>query len=131
MQRARGMLIVAASVASLLGTARAQVGSEAPASIVVFPKIVVDGTRDTVVQLSNSANVTVYAHCWYLNGAPANPQLPPGPANPPQWTPTDFQLSLTKQQPTTWVVSLGRPPDVMETPCSLAIRDCYGAGLDP
>jgi len=133
MQSAGAVLIVAAGVAGLLGTARAQVGSEQPASIVVFPKIVVDGTRDTIVQLSNTANATTYAHCWYRNGALANPALPPGPANPPLWTSADFTVVLTKQQPTTWVVSRGRMADVPVERCTRdpSNYDCYGAGFDP
>ena len=130
MKVAKALLLV--SVVWGVGSARAQVGSDAPASIVVFPKIIVDGTRDTVVQLSNTSNFTAYAHCWYLDGALPFPLLPPGPDNQPQWTSTDFALALTHQQPTNWVVSQGRPADATEAPCSrLSDNDCYGAGIDP
>jgi hypothetical protein len=129
--RVAGLLV--AGVFGLLPAAGAQVTTEHAASIVVFPKVVVDVSRDTVIQLSNSANATIAAHCWYVDGALVAPELPPGPLNPPRWTITNFDLVLTQQQPTSWVASRGRPVDPLDEPCGNfpPAYDCYGAGFDP
>jgi hypothetical protein len=50
----------------------------------------------------------VHAHCFYVNGALTFPELPAGPINPPLWIEVDFDIWLTKQQPTHWLVSEGR-----------------------
>jgi hypothetical protein len=125
--------VVLASAIGWAAPAAAQVTTDQPASIVVFPKVVVDASRDTVIQLSNTANATVGVRCWYVDARLLFPELPPGPSNPPQWIVTDFELVLTRQQPTVWVGSRGRPIDALDEPC--AVRppdyDCYGAGFDP
>ncbi len=132
------------------GLAPAQVTTEQSASILVFPKVVSDGTRDTVIQITNTSNSMVHAHCFYVNGALTFPELPAGPINPPLWIEVDFDLWLTKQQPTHWVVSQGRLVDATDAPCTnnappppsgtigQADSDlwpnglaCNGAGLDP
>jgi hypothetical protein len=120
--------------AILLGAALpalGQVSTEHPASMVVFPKVVFDGSRDTVVQLTNHANAAVHAYCWYVNGAVLLP-LPPGPGNPPLWQTTDFTLTLTQRQPTSWVASRGRIVSA-DGVCSEEGPpfECYGRGLDP
>jgi hypothetical protein len=84
------------------------VSTERGGSIIVFPKVVWDGTRDTIIQIGNLSNSMVHAHCFYVNAAPVNPSLPPSSSNPPQWNETDFDIWLTRQQPTHWVASLGR-----------------------
>lgn len=99
--------------------------SEITGSVVVYPKVIWDGTRDTIIQLANTRNSLAYVHCFYVNGAPVNPNLPPGPNNPPLWTVTDFELVLTRQQPTMWVASAGRRVDYTTSFGS------YGAGFDP
>jgi hypothetical protein len=129
------------------------VTTEQSASILVFPKVIADGTRDTVIQITNTTNVMRHAHCFYVNGAPVDSTLPPGPLNQPQCMETDFDLWLTKQQPTHWVVSRGRqiyPPDqdCRKVPCDpdtsggpravtdvtpvlIPAADCCDAGFDP
>jgi len=99
---------VALAVVMTAGVARADVTTERPGSILMLPKIVADGTRDTLIEVSNTSNTLVTAHCYYVNGAPANPALPPGPTNPPLWQELDFFLFLTRQQPTQWLASEGR-----------------------
>ena len=84
------------------------VTTEQSASILVFPKVIADGTRDTIIQITNTSNNMRHAHCFYVNGAPTIPGLPPGSLNPPLCTETDFDIWLTRQQPTHWVVSTGR-----------------------
>jgi hypothetical protein len=115
----------------------------------VFPRVIADGTRDTIIQISNTSNSMVHAHCFYVNGELTFPDLPPGPLNPPLWTETDFDIWLTKQQPTHWVVSQGRLVDPTDEPCSNSGTEvkwscssltsctsygffaCNGAGTDP
>jgi hypothetical protein len=108
-----------------------QVTSVEGASVLVFPRVIVDGTWDTTIQISNGANRPAYAHCYYVNGAPANPSLPPGPLNPPLWAEIDFSISLLRQQPTHWVVSRGRLDNPADPTCSPTVSDCDGAGFDP
>ena len=45
----------------------------------------------------------------------------------------DFDIFLTKQQPTHWQASLGRLPNPSDQPCdrNTGNYDCDGAGLDP
>ena len=84
--------------------ATAKVTTEQSASILIFPKVIADGNRDTIIQITNTSNDMRHAHCFYVNGALTIPSLPPGPNNKPLWTETDFDIWLTKQQPTHWVV---------------------------
>ncbi|MBI3786533.1 MAG: hypothetical protein HY270_24350 [Deltaproteobacteria bacterium] len=77
-------------------------------SVLIWPKVIWDGTHDTIIQVANTGNPLVQAHCFYINAAPRNPSLPPSVTNPPQWVETDFDIVLTRQQPTHWVASSGR-----------------------
>jgi hypothetical protein len=119
------MTIVGACALLAAAPGRAQVSVDAPASILVFPRVVADGARDTIIQLSNSGNATVFAFCWYevaVSNFPVDECLT-----------VDFTLTLTKQQPTSWVVSSGRLIDASDMQCSLFTPDydCAGAGFDP
>jgi hypothetical protein len=111
--------------------ARAQPTTREAASVLIFPKVIADGTYDTAIQISNTANRTARAVCYYVNGAPVVPDQPPGPLNPPQWSQIDFTLFLVRQQPTQWVVSRGRLPDSADERCEGPLDDCDGTGLDP
>lgn len=71
-------------------------------SIVTFPRVIVDGDHDTVVQLSNVSNSQVFATC-VLFDAGAGQQ-------------TVFELTLFRQQPTIWSVRDGRPVDATAGP---------------
>ena len=146
-QRGRVGLMAAALVGLAVGAAQAQVTTEKSASILVLPKVISDGTRDAVIQITNTSNSMVHAHCFYVNGALTFPDLPPGPLNPPLWTEIDFDIWLTKQQPTHWVVSDGRLVNAADPPCSNnggmqsgtangifpdnGFYGCNDAGLDP
>ena len=123
-------------------TRKTVVTTEQSASILVFPKVIADGSRDTIIQITNTSNNMQHAHCFYVNGAPTTLGLPPGPLNPPLCTETDFDIWLTRQQPTHWVVSTGRlynPGDLAcsgSTTCATgtsgsADADCCDAGFDP
>ena len=96
---------VLASVASANPT---DVTTEQGGSIIILPKVIWDGTRDTIIQLANIGNPVAQARCFLIDGGTVNPNLPPGPTNPRLWNETDFSIFLTKQQPTQWVASKGR-----------------------
>ncbi len=132
-QRGRVGLMAAALIGLLVGGAQAQVTTEKSASILVFPKVIADGTRNTLIQITNTSNSMVHAHCFYVNGALTDPTRPPSATNPPLWTEVDFDIWLTKQQPTHWVVSEGRLVNAADLPCSNNPEnyDCNDAGLDP
>lgn len=125
----------------VLGFAMAAYGdvtTERASSILVFPRVLSDAAGlqtgspvDTVIQISNTSNSMVFAHCYYVNASPADPTRPPSVFNPPQWQEVDFDIRLTKQQPTHWVVSQGRRDDPSDRACTRAFRDCNGAGFDP
>src|SRR5512140_3496583 len=104
--------------------ASGQVTTVQGASVLVFPRVIVDGTWDTTIQISNGANRPAAAHCYYVNGAPTNPSLPPGPTNPPLWMEIDFSIFLVRQQPTHWVASRGRLDDPTAPTCPATVSDC-------
>ena len=119
------------------GQVRADSTTERGSSILIFPKVVFDsqgviGNKvDTLIQLSNTSNSLVWAHCFYVNAAPADPTLPPSSLNPPLWLETDFDIVLTRQQPTHWLVSAGRRVDFSDESCTKTFHDCFDAGFDP
>src|SRR5438552_2103638 len=103
MKRNRGLWVLGAVAVGALGLAPVasaksfDVSTEKSGSIIVFPKVVWDGTRDTIITISSTQNPMVHAVCFYINGA-----------IPGQCQATDFEIWLTKQQPTHWVASEGR-----------------------
>jgi hypothetical protein len=127
-EKVLGLLV--ASLA-LSGVARADISIERSGSILVFPKIIANSTRDTIIQITNTSNQMVRAHCFYVNAALTNPSLPQGPLNPPLWLEIDFDITLTKQQPTYWSVTQGRPVNPTDATCEPGVQDCFYAGIDP
>jgi hypothetical protein len=124
-----GLCGVLASVMTLAQVTRAEVSTDVSGSVLVFPKVIWTGFpdmflpedlqlyRDTVISISNTSNNMVHAHCFYVNAQVVGGQ--------PLWQITDFAIWLTRQQPTHWVVSDGRPVNA---------GDDFGedgAGLDP
>lgn len=106
--------------------AAAQVTTEQSASIIVFPKVIADGTWDTVIQVVNQSNNRRNARCFYVNGAPT------GSSDSPAWTLIDFDISLIPVQPTHWVASRGRPNGQTDGTCTVDTPpSCDGAGRDP
>jgi hypothetical protein len=90
-----GWMVAAVSVCTLIGgAALAATTTERPGSILIFPKVVTSGTRDTVIQITNTGNMPDELRCFYLNGQTCFE--------------TDFSVSLTKQQPTVWTARAGR-----------------------
>jgi hypothetical protein len=111
--------------------ARADVTTEKGASILVFPRVLANGTFDTVIQIANTGNSMVHAKCFYVDAQAFNifsglPCDVPSATCVPQWQETDFTIWLTKQQPTHWVVSLGRDVNPFDN-----FTDANGAGFDP
>jgi len=135
MRRQRGLVglvgLAALFGAGMAGPVAAAVTTEQSASILVFPKVVSDGNRDTIIQITNTSNSMRHAHCFYVNGALANPNSPPGPKNPPLWTEVDFDIWLTKQQPTHWVVSTGRLDNPLDDSCRASANSPRTCETDP
>ena len=130
----RQAIVVGASLlATCLMTASvssADVASDHPAAILVFPKLIVDTSNglDTVVRISNVSDTELDVYCFYVNATPRcsleiagagtcfpNRQfcLPPEGSGlqsgqcKVKWQETDFLFQLTKNQPTGWLVSGG------------------------
>lgn len=93
-------ILVGTALAAGVAQAQHGVSTERPGSILIFPKVVNDDGVDTIIQITNTDNSPRYAHCFYVNGAEVNGQ--------PLWQVTDFELALTRQQPTHWAASEGR-----------------------
>jgi hypothetical protein len=117
--RAGVVASILAGAALAAGVAGAQGAStERPGSILIFPKVVNDGA-DTIIQITNVDNSMTYAHCFYVNGDTVNGQ--------PLWQVTDFELALTRQQPTHWAASQGRAVN----PTDNFPPGQDGSGIDP
>ena len=117
--RAGLMASILAGAALTAGVAQAQgVSTERPGSILIFPKVVNDNV-DTIIQITNTTNSLTYAHCFYVNGDTVNGQ--------PLWQVTDFDLVLTRQQPTHWAASQGRAVNPQDNNPG----GQPGSGLDP
>jgi len=131
------MVVVAVALLLLAGVmpSGAATTTELSSSILIFPKVVFDGSRDTLIQITNTSNSMVHAHCFYVNAAP----LCIGAGDclagtctglcEPQWIEVDFAIWLTKQQPTHWAVGEGRlPPSGL--PCGTHNSECDNAGIE-
>jgi hypothetical protein len=131
--RMRGvMLLIGAVAASVMMPARspADIASDHPAAILVFPKLIVDTSSglDTMVRISNISQQALNVYCFYVNVTPEcsldlpgqtscfpNKQTCFGEFNGtmhngtcrPKWAETDFLIRLTREQPTGWLVSVG------------------------
>jgi hypothetical protein len=130
-----GVLAAFALAAIVAAPARAATTTERSSSILIFPKVVFDGSRDTLIQISNTSNSMVHAHCFYVNAAPLCVGFGDCLAGTctgtcePQWVEVDFAIWLTKQQPTHWSVGNGRLPDPAAQQCSPQNSECDAAGL--
>lgn len=126
--RLLGLTLLGSSIgASVNSPARADIASDHPAAILVFPKLLVDTANgiDTVVRISNVSESPLNVYCFYVNATPTCP-IPGGSCFPnglfcqgtiggspavlpckPNWQPNDFIFRLTREQPTGWLVSRG------------------------
>ncbi len=137
--RLSGLVAGLAMLALATGVhAQPEISTTDPGSIVIFPKVIADGTRDTIISLTNTSNMMAFAHCEATNGIGLCRNLTGDPAqtyycssdedclnvtDPAggtianagpcdlQWAPGDFDVVLTAQQPTFWRVSTGRDQD--------------------
>lgn len=117
------------------GEGAANVASDQPGAIVVFPKIIVDtndppqtprGNIDTIVRISNTSAEPVTLKCYYVNAnghCLTAPSVICDPYNPdatspcaadspcvPGWQETDFVVHVTARQPVAWLASQGSSP---------------------
>ena len=131
-----GLGMVLAAMVLFGARAGADVTSDRPGSVVIWPKVIADGSRDTIISLTNTSNTQAYAHCEYVNGIgicslsgglctlPSQDAAPDAPACPGgsadlcvlDWISLDFDVILTRQQPTFWRVSTGRVDDPLQDP---------------
>jgi hypothetical protein len=123
-----GLCGVAVALGMMATTAHAAITTERGASILAFPKVLADGDSDTIIQITNTSNSMVHARCFYVNASLDF-------FGNPLWQVTDFQIWLTKQQPTHWQVSEGRFVNPIDT-CIVGGKivpsvNCADAGLDP
>lgn len=92
--------------------ARAEVTTDQPGAILIFPDIVSDQVQDSIIQVSNAAGTQTFAHCFYINGATDETGVP-------LWSVRDFQIVLTRQQPAIWVAGDGEPSQPPDRPADL------------
>ena len=126
--RLLGLALCALGVGVVGGPVRADIASDHPAAILVFPKVLVDTVTglDTLVRLSNVSDTPINVYCFYVDATPIC-SIPGGSCFPNQlscqatiggqifigscldnWQPTDFTFRLTREQPTGWIVSKGQ-----------------------
>lgn len=125
-----GLCGFAVALGVVAAGARADVTTESGASILVFPFVEATSDFDTVIQITNTGNSMLHAHCFYvdaslhstLSGAPCEV---PSATCLPSWQETDFLIWLTKQQPTHWLASKGRDIDPSDG------FQSDGSGFDP
>ena len=116
--------LVTALVGALVAAsspARGEVSTDQPGAIIIFPKIVGGLDQDSIIQITNATGSKVLARCFYIDGA----EDPVG--GEPVWILTDFQISLTPQQPAVWVASQGLPVE----PPDVRIQELYPGPVPP
>lgn len=96
-----GLCGFSAALGVMVGPIKADVTVEQGSSVLIFPKVRASDQFDTIIQITNTGNSMVHAHCNYVNALEDE-------NGDPQWNEIDFDIWLTKQQPTHWVVSTGR-----------------------
>jgi len=117
------MAIATALVISGGQVARADIASDKPAAIVLYPDIkvsVVNGV-DTEIRLTNTNQTTaLFAHCFFVDAnshcaggvnegaiCTSTPTACVGGLCTQGWNETDFNIVLTPKQPITWRASTG------------------------
>lgn len=122
------------------GQAKADVHTDQGGSLILFPKVVADGSRDTVIKITNKSNMQAYAHCFYTNALGSCTNDPDtsclvdddcaggGTCDVPCEV-TNFDVFLTAQQPTFWRVSTGRFADITTEPCEM--NSTCSCSVDP
>jgi hypothetical protein len=95
-------------------SAQANSNIQESGSVLIFPKVLGTAQYDTLIEITNTGNSMAHAHCYYIDGS-----------RPNSWSVTDFDIWLTKQQPTHWVARTGRAVNIFDEWAS------DGAGFDP
>jgi hypothetical protein len=119
--------------------ARAGTYSDTGAAILVWPKIVVGPDTDTVVQITNQAEVPSAAHCFYVNANNrcTNTGLACESSSEcfdngfygacvPGWIEVNFDVFLTQDQPLAWSASQGLGNSELPCPGGL-LNPCPGS----
>lgn len=88
-------VVVSVAVAVASGPTSAQITTESGASIIVFPKVVVDASADTVIQLVNLSDNRIDALCAYVDGRSTS------------WQVADFPVALGPRRPLHWTAARG------------------------
>lgn len=119
-----GMLLAGMMV---VGAARADVTADSAGSLIIYPKVVSDGSRDTLIQLSNTSNSAAFVHCFYVNtlgqcsltdqSCRLDSDCPETELCVRTCEANNFDLILTAQQPTQWRASTGRLVSITPPPC--------------
>ena len=120
--------------------ARADIASDKPAAVVVYPKVQVTGAAgvNTTIRLANTNTTNpIHVHCYYINAssycvggfnAGQNCTLSPtvctgGGVCLPSWQETDFRVVLTAGQPIEWVASDGLADANLPLPRGVCVRN--------
>ena len=125
-----GVLLAGAAIVGAAQRARADVTTDDAGSIVIYPKVISDGTRDTLIQLSSRSNMPAFVHCFYINTAGRcsttttqtcrlDRDCPAAETCVRTCSENDFDVILTAQQPTMWRASTGRLESQNPGPCRI------------
>jgi hypothetical protein len=130
---ASALMLVAAAVRP----ASAESTTERSSSILIFPKVIYNASRDTVIQISNTSNSMAHAHCFYVNATPlciGSGDCLAGTCSgkcEAQWQEVDFDIC----RPNSSRPLDGEPRRFInnDEPCdrNTGNYDCDSAGLDP
>lgn len=115
------MAIATVLVISGVQGAQADVASDKPAALLIYPKIQVDTSLgiSTTVRLTNTSAAPIDVMCFYVNanshcsgtGAYCSPTVPCAGTGAgqctPGWVETDFRIRLTSFQPIYWLAKNG------------------------
>src|SRR5205085_178284 len=119
---------------------RADVASDKPAAIVIFPKIVVNSStgHDTTIRIANTnTSNPILLQCFYVD---ANSHCSGGTNDGaictddpgvctglsfclPQWQETDFRILLTPAQPIQFMASTGLADTGLPIPTGVCVRN--------
>ena len=136
------LLGVAAACFWLVGApaAQAETYSDTGAAVLIWPNIYVDDDADTVIQITNQADTTSAAHCFYVNAnnrctntglacQSSSECLEDGffGACLPGWIEVNFDVVLTRDQPIAWSAADGLSNGDLPCPGGLG-SSCSGNG---
>lgn len=116
LSRLAGLAVILGGAATAV---HADVTTDRAGSILVFPKISTAASADTLIQITNTGNSMTFAHCNYVDATLFDVVTQERCSRPSAtcvslWQETDFDIVLTKQQPTQWSVANGRAVNPMD-----------------